>query len=79
MNSVEDFVSFEELKKHEYTGKRENVVCGKISAKLNEAIRQEIGKDHYGSLNDFVEEAVMEKMIRINWAKIDNGGIKRGN
>lgn len=62
-----------------YSGKRERVVCAKISPKLQRKIRTVMEERHYKTMNDFIEEALMDKIARIEWTRINAEGVKYGS
>ncbi len=63
-----------------FAGKREKVVCGKISSKLNDIIRKIIEEsERYQTMNDFVEEAVLDKVMEIMRSEGTEGGESLGN
>ena len=45
-------------------GPRKVVLCGKVSESLSEKVRQLVKDGKYGTINDFVEQAILEKMKR---------------
>ena len=63
-----------------FSGKREKVICGKISSKLNEVIRKIVEEsERYQTMNDFVEEAVLDKVMEILQNEGTEGGTSLGN
>ena len=64
MNEMEK--AFGDALRSSLSGMREKVVCAKVSNLLNEKIRKIVEEDErYQTLNDFVEEAVLDKVIEI--------------
>lgn len=64
MNEMEKV--FGDALRSSLSGKREKVVCAKVSNLLNEKVRKIVEDDErYQTLNDFVEEAVLDKVIEI--------------
>ena len=53
------------------SGPREVVLCGKVSRPLSDQVRLLVKNGKYGTINDFVEQAIMEKMKR----EVEYGGI----
>ena len=53
------------------SGPREVVLCGKVSRPLSEQVRLLVKNGRYGTINDFVEQAILEKMKR----ETEDGGI----
>ncbi len=53
------------------SGPRKIVLCGKVSVSLSEKVRQLVKDGKYGTINDFVEQAILEKMKR----ETEDGGI----
>lgn len=53
------------------SGPRKIVLCGKVSESLSEKVRQLVKDGKYGTINDFVEQALLEKMKR----ETEDGGI----
>ncbi len=52
-------------------GPREIVLCGKVSKPLSDQVRLLVKNGRYGTINDFVEQAILEKMKR----ETEDGGI----
>ena len=52
-------------------GPREIVLCGKVSRPLSDQVRLLVKNGRYGTINDFVEQAILEKMKR----ETEDGGI----
>lgn len=49
-----------------FIGKREKVVCAKVSLVLSEAVKKIVGEnERYQTINDLVEEAVIDKVVAI--------------
>ncbi|MBO4552510.1 MAG: hypothetical protein J5673_04870 [Candidatus Methanomethylophilaceae archaeon] len=63
-----------ERSESDYVGPRKIVLCGKVSESLSEQVRQLVKGGKYGTINDFVEQAILEKMKR----ETENGGISFG-
>ena len=57
-----------------YSGPRKIVLCGKVAKPLSDKVRELIKEGKYVTLNDFVEEAILEKVIKIEWDKVKNAG-----
>jgi|GEM_PF-5745425 len=58
-----------------FIGKREKVVCAKISYSLNEAVRRIVREENrFRSINDFVEEAVLDKVLKISESRENEEG-----
>ena len=57
------------------SGPREVVLCGKVSRPLSEQVRLLVKNGRYGTINDFVEQAILEKMKR----ETEDGGINYGD
>ena len=53
------------------SGPREVVLCGKVSRPLSDQVRLLVKNGRYGTINDFVEQAILEKMKR----EVEYGGI----
>ena len=53
------------------SGPREIVLCGKVSKPLSDQVRLLVKNGRYGTINDFVEQAILEKMKR----ETEDGGI----
>ena len=49
-----------------FVGRREKVVCAKVSPVLSEAVKRIVEEnERYQTINDLVEEAVIDKVIAI--------------
>lgn len=59
--------------------KEGGVVCAKISPKLQRKIRTVMEERHYKTMNDFIEESLMDKIARIEWTRINAEGVKYGS
>ena len=57
------------------SGPREIVLCGKVSRPLSDQVRLLVKNGRYGTINDFVEQAILEKMKR----ETEDGGINYGD
>ena len=57
------------------SGPRKVVLCGKVSEPLSEQVRLLVKNGRYGTINDFVEQAILEKMKR----ETEDGGINYGD
>ncbi len=53
------------------SGPRKVVLCGKVPEPLSEMVRSLVKSGKYGTLNDFVEAAILEKVER----ETEEGGI----
>ncbi len=62
------------MSKQLLSGPRKIVLCGKVSESLSEQVRQLVKDGKYGTINDFVEQAILEKMNR----ETEDGGINCG-
>ena len=69
-----EFSEFRSQMKEELGGKREITLSGKVSTQLNRRVRGAIDGKKYATLNDIVEEAILEKIIKIEWDKVKNAG-----
>lgn len=60
-----------ERSESDYIGPRKVVLCDKVSESLSAQVRKLVKGGKYGTINDFVEQAILEKMKR----ETENGGI----
>ena len=74
-----EFGEFRKEIKRIYSGKRERVVSAKISPRLHREILSVLEERHYKTMNDFIEEALLDKIARIEWAKANAEGVKYGS
>ena len=70
----EQFSVFSKEIAESLAGKRELVVSGKVPPLLYTAVKKAIDGSRYATMNDLVEEAILEKIIRIEWDKAKNVG-----
>lgn len=73
-NKEEQFTIFSKEISESLAGKRELVISGKVPPLLYTAVKKAIDGHHYKTLNDIVEEAILEKIIKIEWDKVKNAG-----
>lgn len=69
-----EFLNFSKKIHMNLTGKREITLCGKVSSLTNCKVRSFIDGKRYATLNDFVEEAILEKIAKIEWDKARSKG-----
>ncbi len=74
-----EFADFKKEIKTTYAGKRVVVVSGKIPEVLYSRVREVMKVRNYKSMNDFIEEVILDKIARIEWAKVKREGVKNGN
>lgn len=61
-----------------YLGKREKVVSARITPKLRDKVEKTMAAYDYQTMNDFIEDALVEKIAIIEWTKAKKG-VKYGS
>ena len=63
---------YNNLSEQSLFGPRKVVLCGKVSEPLSDHVRHLVKDGKYKTLNDFVEEAIIEKVRQ----ESEDGGVK---